>query len=534
MRKKLESTVNGNADRAPHPRTYTDWTPALIRSVLRQSDTGNLQRAGELCEWLLTSPTVAGTLSARIDQVMQLELGFTAAENDPQATTVDASGEEQTAIVAALAKDFSDLCPDDVLEEVLQWTLLLGVCIARRTLTESEDGRAVVAPEVWHPSCLTYYPRDRRWTARDLDGVEHVVVLNGVVDPGWWFASLGGNRPWARGLWRSITLPALGEQYARQDWARTSEKAAMWVASVVVDKDGNPFIGTTDAQRRALVAALDDRGSDASIALPAGWQLALMQQADTYNVYMQQISMLGDAIALRVRGGNLTSNTSGGSLAAAKAQADTGDAPKRKSDAKRLSAIVSDQIELWAEYNYGDETLAPTATWREPVSTQLANIGTLAQAVSTFDQLGYTLDIEKLKQSGAGFITGRDDAIAEANRQKPAAGGFGGGFGARATALHAQCDHEHHSHSVPRAAAVSGITPGQAAVDDYVDQAIAGAPDDTDAILEVIRSATDASDLRMKMLKRYAHLDLTPLASALEKASILAHLVGRVQVLDEI
>lgn len=341
----------------PSVRTFTTWTPALIRSAEISADGGNLRQAANLCDWLLGDDRVPGTLSARVQALLGLE------------PTFEASGDKRRSarVVRALEvqEDWFVAYPEQELAQLHTWGLLLGVAPARHGWEDSEDngGRVLPMPAFWHPQHLRLDQQIREWKIRvarsGLDGGTEETLTPG---DGEWIlhTPYGTNRPWSLGLWRGLARFVLLKWYAITDWARASEKGSILVATSKSGQDGNANT-TTKEQRQELAQDIYSRGKDGVIALPDDFDLKLIEQvANQRNTYEAQIRMADEAIAVAVRGGNLSTVTKEGSLAAAEQQGKTGDAAKLKFDAQSLTTTIHDQsLVWWAEFNFGDAKLAP-------------------------------------------------------------------------------------------------------------------------------------------------------------------------------
>lgn len=503
------------AARAASPRQYVTWTPTLVRAAQRQAESGQLEAAAACCAWLLTDSRIAGALSARVDQLLGTPVQFQSGDKaDPER------------FVADLADDFSDAWPEEQLGQILRWGLLLGYAPARHAPDYGASGRILPRLTFWNPGAVNYDTNTGAWTGRDVNQATLAITPG---DGEWaMFLPYGSDRPWASGLWYSLALLAVAKSYAVQDWAKASEKSALWVfESQITDRDGYP-ITTTKEQRQTLVEALDARGSDASVALPAGWGLKLLQAADSFRIYQEQIAMIDTAIAVLIRGGNLTTQVSQGSLAAATAQADTGDAAKQRSDSATLGTFLRTQsIAWWVEWNYGANLAAPWPAWVRKAPKVIP--ADTAAALNSLVSAGFEVDLDVLREDyGLDFLTSYE-------RPAPPPPPFGGGSAPNDPAQDAS-DHSPsaiaHGHTVITAAAGSG-----SAAQDYLDRVqrdvVAQSPLAVTAyeLLQTVNAATDPEDLKRRITEAYAGLDTERLAEVFERAFTLAELAGRYAVL---
>lgn len=350
--KKKPPKGNTRAGVEPTVRTFTTWTPQLVRAAELQADCGNLRLAANLCDWILSDDRVQGTLQTRVQALLGLE------------PTFEASGDKRRSsrVVKALeaGEDWWESYPEDQLGLMLTWGIMLGAAPARHNPVIDEDhgGRMLPKPEFWHPQHLRQDSITREWKIRVQDGPS-VGTHEETLTPGdgtWLLHTpYGPNRPWSQGLWRGLSRWVLLKYLAMQDWARHSENAGELV--VTADKDVN----STLPQRKELADDIYQRGREAVVVLPPGFSMELISAiANSHQIYQAQIDLANTAIAISVRGGNLTTEVQGGSLAATESQERLGDHAKLEFDAQGLTTTVHDQsLEFWALWNFGSSSLAP-------------------------------------------------------------------------------------------------------------------------------------------------------------------------------
>ncbi len=149
--------------------------------------------------------------------------------------------------------------------------------------------------------------------------------------------------------------------------------------------------------REELASDLGDLGRDTGLCLPPGYDLKLVEAtAKTWEMFRAQIELADLAIAIRLAGQNLTSDVSGGSLAAAKVHASIR-ADIIRCDAEALATTTHDQaLTHWASLNFGDARLAPWPAWpTDPPEDELAKAQTReaqGKALSALKAAGVKLD----------------------------------------------------------------------------------------------------------------------------------------------
>lgn len=378
---------------AQQPRTFTDWTPARVRAAIRSADTGNLRSAVSVCEWILTDDRVESVMEARRDALLGLEVTFEASGDRRKSSRTVRALEAQS--------DWWRSYSEAELGLLIKWGILLGVAPARHQWLPGEGGRVLPCPRFWHPQSLRWDQQLHKWFITDDQSVE----LEVVPGDGSWIlhTPYGEGRAWASGAWRSLAIWVLLKQLAMADWARYGERAAVFV--------GTSPEKSTKAQRDELAELIMSMGSEAAIVMAAGFDVRLLQAtANTEQIYQRQIDLANQAIAIRIRGGNLSTVTEGGSLAAAKEQSKNNEAPKLRYDAEALSTTIREQsLVWWAEFNFGSRDVAPWPVWAtEPPEDKTARatmVKTLAEGLTKFDALGYEIDDKLLvEEFGVAFL----------------------------------------------------------------------------------------------------------------------------------
>jgi len=161
-------------------------------------------------------------------------------------------------------------------------------------------------------------------------------------------------------------------------------------------------VAVSPEKRNQLAQDIYDRGREAVVVLPPGYDLKLVEAtANTENIFNAQIKMANTAIAILVRGGNLTTEISdgAGSRAASETQERLGDDAKLAFDNETLTTTIHDQsLVWWAEFNFADRTLAPWPAYpieaeedlKSKVATELQSFDALQKA----EALGFEVDRE--------------------------------------------------------------------------------------------------------------------------------------------
>jgi phage gp29-like protein len=501
---------------SPTVRTIVTWTPQKIRSAQRHVESGRFLQAATICEWLLTDDRVEQGLNTRAEQLFGLPIQFEEPKGSTQANVKIEESEQ----------DWSLAYEESELTEILQWGILLGAAPFRHPWTESATGRVIPQLEFWHPQYLRQDQETGMWYLKNSKFKEFEFIPG---DGEWGLHTPGGrNRAWAKGVWRALALWVLAKEYARQDWARHSENNA----SMVIEAPE----GADPADRKTLVAELQDRGADSVIALPNGFKASLLEvTANTKAIYEAQIEMANAAIDILLRGGNLTSQVQGdGSYAAAKQQAASGEKPKLRYDAQALSTTLYRQSWIWwGEFNFGSTQLAPWPAWpvkeKEDAKLVAESVNTMGSGLRRFQKLGARINLAKLvDRFDWDFIEFDDDGIIEPDDGDPSDDDAFGGERLRSR----QQPPRLRAGSRAFLLAPDEVVDGQLYIDALTERGAARAQEalqpTIDAILEELGKATGFDDLRQRLRSRYKTLSPEALSELVHKAMTLAQLAGHV------
>jgi hypothetical protein len=395
--RELESSSSEEAIQLPSVRTYTHWTPRQIQSVESTADSGNIRPIVDLCEGLiLPDDKVRGALDGRINALFGTDVTFEASGD----------GRRKSRAVNKLeaGEDWDFMFPDPEAKQVMSWALILGLGpgVQRWARRNDHEGRDVPTLRFFHPQPFRYDWPTRMWMRRVESGPEEPVVFGDGV----WFGHMpfGTYRPWALGLWRGLARWCLLKAYAISDYGQAGETAAARI--VTADKDLN----TSNAQggsnsdprqrRRDLGDSISQMARNGVCVLPPGYDLKLVElSASTSAIYEKQIQLADNAIAIAIRGGNLTTDVSGGSRSAAEVQERTGDLANLRQDAGGWATTTHEQtLRAWSYSNFGTSALAPWPVYDvEPEEDRKVKAETMVVALEgakAATDLGFELDRE--------------------------------------------------------------------------------------------------------------------------------------------
>lgn len=527
-RKKSNLSVVTRSDVAvttqPSVRAYVHWTPSQIRAVTTLADNGDLSRLADLCDQIMGDERFAELLDKLASSVLGCELSF---EENQRAVV----GKAQRSV--ELEQDWATGWAEDELLQFIMWQQLLGVAFARHEhWVETETGRIVPRFRVWHPKHFTWDQRERTWKVRKTlpNGVG-----TGPLEPirqgdGEWviMTRRGDFRPWAHGLWRGLSRWWMLKQYAISDWGVHSEKGSKLLLLAPE--------GVSSSDRKALAQDVFAMSKDATISLPAGFSMQLIEtSANTRDIYLAQIDAADMAAAIAILGQNLSSRVDGGSYAAA-ASHERGELRRQRYVAKSLGLTLWTQsLPWWAEYNFGDRRQAPYPRYNtdppEDKGAKVQTLATLAQAIGALKQAGYTLTLEQIEEQYG---------VALEQTAPPVSDGAVGPASATPTLRDAHMLVQNE----PRAAEPTAHQPPPAFVagQQYADALAATGTERvseelmafTDRLIAAIDSATNHDEIAQAVLQAYAAApDPAALAQLCENAMVMAELAGRYAVKQE-
>lgn len=532
----------------PTTRTQTQWTPSQIRAAEVQAQTGDLRIAGQLCEWILGDEQIARALHTRAQALLGLEPTFE--------KTGDKRRSSRVVKALEVGEDWWDGWPESQLVELVIWGILLGCGFARQpwAVAPGHSGRMLPFPQVWEAQHIRHDFHKRVWVARVATEGQLGAGVDEEFQPGdgTWIvhAPYGAARPWMRGLWRGLARWRLLRDYAVSDLGRLGEGASRNVV------ESEKEVEQTHEKRKELAADLSNMGRDSTIVLPSGFTYKLVTtSAGTAEIYQKQVDLAERAIAIAIRGGNLTTNTQGGSRAAAEVQERLGDDANLRFDAQSLATTIHDQsLSWWAEFNFGNPELAPWPVWpvepEEDVKEKVEGEFKSFETVDKAESLGFEVDRQK-------FLEEHRILWAKPGKRpepEPPSGGNAPAPGADETS--ADHDDQESGDGEPKAepkvtglaqllvsgAAISdnrGFLDGHnyagTAHDWAVKRGVETIHTDLEHIAQIVDASTSYEDLRAR-LEEFMGEDFDPdeLAELTARAMMLAELAGRLAVRKDV
>lgn len=318
-----------------------------MKVALTQHDAGFFWYSGLLEDQLERNPRIASALSTRTLGLLGLPFSFEKGK-----------GRKANRAKEELTELWPHIAPADALAEILRNLVMLGFAIAEVVWTTT-DGR-------WVPTLYPVHPVFTRWD-RSIDRFTVQSWGDQVpIEPGngrWVVLTRGRRWGWLRGTLRCLGLQDAIRSYAVRDWARYSEKHGMPILKITVPM-------TENVEADDIVSnALSQLGNESTLTLPQndeghGFDADMIEAtANTWQAFDGLIKQCDSDVSIAILGQNLTTQVSGGSLAAAKVHQQVRQ-DYLESDVMVLSEAIRMQLlGPWAVWNYGDRDCAPKPLW---------------------------------------------------------------------------------------------------------------------------------------------------------------------------
>lgn len=404
-------TIPGTEYREGYYRVLLDWSPDDIRAAVYTSSTGWLTLAADLIMAMLGDDRIPAVAAARVMAVQGAPLTFEAAP---------AGRLRRRALKAAMAEeDWWDMLPEKELEELRTWLRLLHVALGELVWTEPDpadptgvaviarirNGRNVPRLKVWNPRSLRKDLDTGKWWVRTRDGSE---VEAKPGDGKWVILTSGGDRPWLKGPWRGVSELWLAKKYAREDWARQSERYAdgmIWISSPA---------GTDPDERTRVGDDFNKAGKRPVYVGPDGYEAKLLElKSSAWETYQTQWEMCNRSMAVAILYNDLATESKKSAGTGAQLQGDVRDDIK-KSDATSDETELREQVlKPWALVNFGNADLAPWPVYAvEPAADMQALASTwslVSLALLNADKAGYDVDWLEVSEATGFPITGKQE-----------------------------------------------------------------------------------------------------------------------------
>jgi phage gp29-like protein len=492
--------------------------------------TGTFDRASYLYDAIMGDDRAGAVMSTRINGLLGSPLKFEPA----------ADKRKSKAIAESLEEDYWDICPEAQIDSLISYGRGLGVALAELRW-KRHNGRLVPELYTWHSSHLRYDEFRNIWYVYTRDGEVEI-----EPNMGKWilYRPYGHQLAGTRTLIRQLAIPWLAKTYAVQDWARHSEKLAGVIKAKTPPQPA-------EKERDDFVRDLANLGSSGIVGVPDGWDAELLEASgQSYEAFEKLVNWADTAMAIAVLGQNLSTEVSGGSLAAANAQ-ELVRQDYKQADAEGLATLLHDGVlEYWCKLNYGDDSLTPWATYdTEPEADQKADADTLAvqaQAVAGLKTLNVGVDVRTMLEEMDIPLLKESEMLPPTPAPQPqpppqippeVQDGEQPSEQPQAPPAQPPLQAAIRLASGDSLRGADGFVQGQLYTDSLGDEAgkrgAAALLPFVQTVLAVIGDARDYDDLRRKLRTTFADSNPVEFAGIMEKSLILANMAGGVAVMED-
>lgn len=324
--------------RVPAPE-LSAWTVDRVRRAITAHECGEFSSAALLAEAMERSPRIRAALDTRVLAVMGL----------PYKTQASKSSNKRKA--EALAKQFDLVWPRAatraVLQSALRWELRMGFCLCELVWATSARGWSPKL-HVVHPYNLYFDSERERLIVRTKTGE----VIVEPSDPRWVLFARSEESPWMNGVVRALGLREAVLNLGLTAWARRAEIHGVPIVKLKVPAKAS------EQDKNRLANDVEDMGGEGILTLAQGatpeasFGAELLEPHDTKGELFQTLlEHIEKDVSIALLGQNLTSNVSGGSLAAAKVH-DRVRGDYLEADAVLVGDVGQHQIAArWVQYS---------------------------------------------------------------------------------------------------------------------------------------------------------------------------------------
>lgn len=350
----LKFTELSPADYQPRVESYPQipiagWDGKLILQMLDQNSVGNFQ-ASELFYHALTKE---GLIGAALDMRRETLDDFSWVLQCPK----DAP-DEMHIFTEALARDWQSVMPDAVRGEIVERTNVFGFMVCRVQWTQrSGQKQPILHP--WTHSNLSYRPELSAPDNPVFQGISVEKGLEIIRNDGreWVIFTLGGTRPWLKGMLRKLAFVLFGIITGDDRWLNFNDKFAEPLKRRVVPRlmrEGQEVQRLYSKEERMrggdmVLCPQDETGH--------GYDISYVQvDAKGFETLEKQLQRFDERAAIIILGHNiLQSLQGGGGSRAAMSEARKFLRTKGRADSKLLTSGFVDVSKVWARANFGED-----------------------------------------------------------------------------------------------------------------------------------------------------------------------------------
>ena len=315
------------------------WDARAVLNMLENHDAGNFQ----MSELFYHAARKEGLIASALDLRRQYAESFASELKVPKEAP-----DEVHLLTDHLAKDWQAVMPDQMRGEIIERVNFFGFQVCR-------------IQWIWHG--LQKQPRLIPYTHSSLSWRQDLWCYQGISERGleiirndgraWVIFSLGGTRPWLRGLIRPLAFPYFGVITGDDQWLQYNDLFAAPLKIRYMPRM------TRESQEAQKLHEKDNalRGGDVVLcpreAKDTGYDFRYEQIDGTgFETIKEKLLRLDERIAIIILGHNLLQSVKGGSLAAMR-EAMAILRIKAVADAKILMSGFEQISKIWCRANFG-------------------------------------------------------------------------------------------------------------------------------------------------------------------------------------
>lgn len=349
-----------------------------------------------------------------------------------------------------------------------------------------------------------------------------------VVEPGngTWVLLTSGQRGWLYGYIRALALLWVAKQFVFRDWNRYNERHGLPIIKAKMP------VSTGAPEKAQFIQEVQELNSEGVIGLPQGvdgpdvsFDLELLEPKDqSWESFQAALERFDRKVNVMLLGGNLGREVA--NTGSNRAAAETHDGKTVKlalPDSEALGQCFKEQV-VWPFFffNKPGVTDVPLPVWDveppEDIKERAAAQETFGKALEALGRAGW--DVVNIKELAEQF------GLELKPKPKPDPVETTPGAPRPAQALSLA--------SGETDAALAAQTELDEVADETVEDINATLRPDSRALLRLVKLSNSYEDLKTKVHMSFDHLDPNKLSDVLERAGVLAALIGRFSVTEEL
>ena len=362
-----------------------------MKSALLSHESGNFTSSAQMATAMGRDDRITAVTETRITGLLSLPFQVIPA-------TVTRAKVRSRVIAESVEAMWPLIAPPAEVSAALNWFILLGVAPVQVSWQVIEG--------VWGPSMKAWDPQFLRWE----NGVYKITTQDGeqdVTPENGWMLLIQGDRGFMRGAIRSIAVWWISRQWVARDWNRYNERHGLPLLKALVPARAG------EDEKADFFSNMSNIGSTTTAMLPqnvdggeGSFDLELLEAKDqAWKSFEGLEDRANKNIAVRILGQNLTTEVSGGSLAAANIHENIRLDRLQADETLLSSAIREHMLVPYTFFNFGEAAnFAPMPHWDTAPPTDLIAKGdamkSLGDGVSALSTAGLNVGDNTIAELG--------------------------------------------------------------------------------------------------------------------------------------